>query len=200
MKTLFGFLVIVTFVTAIVFLSKSEKQKKNGEEYSKNKKKGLISLGCLVICIVIIGITPDKNSSEDNDETNEASTVTSEESNNADLKKSFNDSLGDTEPTWYESVRNDNTGNWRELVVYSNSSIDKDLAIAYSKGYIKSDDEIHFIVNLKLRTTTRIKKVGNTLSVSCHEYRDNEEHDANELCGGMELEQFNVDIETGELK
>ncbi len=200
MKTLFGFLVIVTFVTAIVFLSKSEKQKKNGEDFSKNKKKGLISLGCFVLSIVLIAVTMDDTENEDNIEPGEANAAVSEDSNQEDLKKAFNEMIGETNPTWYESVRNDNTGNWRELVVYSNSSIDKDLAIAYAKGYIKSDDEIHFIVNLKLRTTTRIKKVGNILSVSCHEYRDNEEHDANELCGGMELEQFNVDIETGELK
>lgn len=184
-SALLGLALLIFLVSSIVYFIKGAKKKKAGDDNAKEAKKCLISVICFIVCVVLIGIIPS-NKEPETSETNE--------------KTEFYDLLGDNDPTRYDSVRNDATGNWRELVVYSDKSIDKDIAIAYSKAYIKSDDEVHFIVNLKLKTTTRIKKVGNVLSVSCHEYRENEELDAKELCGGMELEQFNVNIETGEIQ
>lgn len=115
------------------------------------------------------------------------------------LREAFNSSLGDNKPLWYDSVRNDVTGNWRELVIYSDKAIDKDLAIEYCKAYFESDDEVHFIVNLYLKTTTQLNKYGDTLSVTCKEYKDKEEHDAKELGSGDVLDSFVVNIDTGEL-
>ena len=140
--------------------------------------------------------TADKEDSK-TEETTPAKTEDSKDK--TALREAFNHSLGETSPTWYESVRNDTTGNWRELVVYSGKSIDKDLAIAYANAYFESDQEVHFIVNLYLRSTTTINKYGNLLYVTCHEYQDKEEHDAKELGGGMVLDEFAVDLDTGEL-
>lgn len=130
----------------------------------------------------------DVDSSEDSTEE-----ITSTE----DLREAFNSSLGETKPTWYSSVRNDSTGNWRELVVYSDKAIDEQLAIEYCNAYVESDSEVHFIVNLYLKTTTRISKMGNLIFVTVHEYVDGEEHDAKILPGGDVLDDFCVDIETG---
>ena len=107
--------------------------------------------------------------------------------------------MGDAKPIWYESVRNDVTGNWRELVIYSNKAMDKDLVIDYANAYISSEKEIHFVINLFLRTTTRISKVGNWVGVTVLEYTDGEEHDAKQMAGGDVLDSFTVDLETGEL-
>ena len=72
------------------------------------------------------------------------------------------------------------------------------MAVAYSNAYFESDQEVHIIVNLYLKTTTVINKYGNTLFVTCHEYRDKEEHDAKKLAGGMVLGEFMINLDTGE--
>lgn len=60
---------------------------------------------------------------EEKDDKSKKETAAKEEKNDkSKLREDFNKSLGETTPTWYESVRNDNTGNWRELVVYSSKS------------------------------------------------------------------------------
>ncbi len=125
---------------------------------------------------------------------------TSDDNSNTEvLREEFNSKLGETKPLWYESVLRDKTGNWRELVVYSNKAIDKDLACEYCKAYFNSDDEVHWVTNLNLKTVTRFNKSGNLLFVTTTEYRDGEENDANELGGGMKLDEFCVNLDTGEL-
>lgn len=112
------------------------------------------------------------------------------------LREAFNAKLGDTKPIWYTSVHNDVTGNWRELVVYSNKPVDADLAMEYYDAYFDSDDEIHWITNLYLKTVTRLSKMGNILNVATSEYQDGEENDAKKLGGGMALGSFAVDMDT----
>lgn len=221
MSSLFAFLLLVALVVMIVFFVKSGKQKKAGEDNSKTKKIAFISLGCFILFFILTGVTaPDTSTNEDSsvaqessnadekfsdnddskkDESKEETAATEEKDDKSKLREDFNKSLGETTPTWYESVRNDKTGNWRELVVYSDKSIDKDLAIAYANAYFESDQEVHFIVNLYLKTTTTINKYGNMLSVTCHEYKDKEEHDAVELGAGTVLNEFTVNMDTGEL-
>ena len=220
MSTLFAFLLLVALVAMIVFFVKSGKQKKAGEDNSKTKKMAFISLGCFILFFVLTGVTaPDTSTNEDSsvaqesldnkesadneeskkNDSKEETAATENKDDKSTLREDFNKSLGETTPTWYESVRNDKTGNWRELVVYSDKSIDKDLAIAYANAYFESDQEVHFIVNLYLKTTTTINKYGNMLSVTCHEYKDKEEHDAVELGAGTVLNEFTVNMDTGEL-
>lgn len=182
MSIFFPFLFLVSLITMIVFFIKSYKQKKAEEDNSKSKKMAFIFLGCFTLFFILTGITALNTKKDDK----------------AKLKKDFNKSLGDTSPTWCKSVINDTTGNWRELIVYSSKSIDKDLAVAYSNAYFESDQEVHIIVNLYLKTTTVINKYGNTLFVTCHEYQDKEEHDAKKLAGGMVLGEFMINLDTGE--
>ncbi len=128
-------------------------------------------------------------------------TLTEEDDENREkkLREEFNSSLGNSNPLWHKNIIHDVTGNWRGLVINSDKSIDKDLAIDYCNAYFESDSEVHFITNLYLKTTTRLNKYGNILSVTCLEYQDGEENDAKKLGGGMVLDSFVVDLETGKL-
>lgn len=96
-----------------------------------------------------------------------------------------------------KSVRNDSTGKWR-VATTASSLVISDYAVDYYKEYFSSDDEIHFFVNLSLKTTTRITCSGSNLYVSVFEYVQGEEHDAKVLPGGAKLENYIVNIETGE--
>lgn len=114
-------------------------------------------------------------------------------------KEEFDAELGEVKPTWYSSVRNDKTGNWRMLVVYTTKQMDGPLTKDYCNAYWGEDSEVHFIVNLYLKTTTVINKFGDLASVTIHEYKDGEEHDAKELAGGMVYKEFTVNLATGEI-
>ena len=117
-----------------------------------------------------------------------------------DLRKEFNNSLGDHNPIWYDSVRNDVTGNWRCLVVVTPETMESHAA-DYYKAYFTDDSEIHIIENLQLQTCSKIVVVyPGTLDVTVYEYVDKEEHDAKLMCSGMVLGQYSVNIETGEVE
>jgi len=96
-----------------------------------------------------------------------------------------------------QTVRNDVTGNWRISVIASPTVI-SDYAHDYYKEYVKDDEEIHFITNLTLKTTTKIAKTAMGLNVTVYEYVDGEEHDAKKLASGMILADEYYDSETGE--
>lgn len=233
MSGLFAFLFLVAIVATVVFFIKSGRDKKKGDDNTKNKRLAFISLALVLVFFILTGVTAPKTESDDNNtqvqkdesvattteqdsnevakseveektddsiETEEVSSddsSTEETTSTEELREAFNSSLGETKPTWYSSVRNDSTGNWRELVIYSDKAIDEQLAIDYCNAYVESDSEVHFIVNLYLKTTTRISKMGNLIFVTVHEYVDGEEHDAKILPGGDVLDDFCVDIETG---
>ena len=113
-------------------------------------------------------------------------------------KDDFNNSLGDTTPTFYKEVRNDTTGNWRLLVCYSSENM-KDHIVDYYNAYAEADNEVHFIVNLYLKTTTVINNFSGELFVDVHEYIDKEETDAKVLGGGMLLESYTVNLSSGKV-
>ena len=70
-----------------------------------------------------------------------SSNTTNRAEDKESLRETFNTSLGDNKPMWYESVRNDNTGNWRELVIYTDQEFDGTMAIDYAEAY--RDKEEH---------------------------------------------------------
>lgn len=112
-----------------------------------------------------------------------------------DARAALDDVLGGT--TFYENVRNDVTGRWRELVFYSSENI-VDHAVEYYNAYFSSDDEVHIAVNLGLKTTSVMNVSGGVMYVDVHEYIDKEEHDAKVLGGGDLLKSYTVNLETGE--
>lgn len=98
-----------------------------------------------------------------------------------------------------DTYQNDVTGNWRLARISENIDIEK-IALDYYNNYFKADNEIHIIINFTLNTTTRITAMGNLLDVAIMEYVDNEEHDAVLACSGMLLNEYHVNIDTGEIE
>lgn len=113
------------------------------------------------------------------------------------LQDAFKEKIGGSGLTFYKSVPNDVTGNWRVAVIYTDADMVEN-ALDYYKAYFGSDDEIHFICNLGLKTTTSIKVLAGQLYVDVFEYVDGEEHDAKTLPGGDLLKSYTVDMTTGE--
>ena len=98
---------------------------------------------------------------------------------------------------FYDSVRNDVTGNWRRAGT-SSSLVPADYAIEYYEMMFSSEDEIHAVWNATLNTTTKISVSGNLLFVDTFEYVDGEEHDAKIMFSGILLDSQILDLETGE--
>ena len=97
-------------------------------------------------------------------------------------------------------VRNDKTGKWKIIKVATDKNI-----LEYTKSYynsnFNSDNEIHAIVNFTTNTTTKISKVSsNILSVTIHQYIDNEEHNADILFGGKVINEYNIYLDNGDIQ
>lgn len=107
--------------------------------------------------------------------------------------------ISDLHIVYYNSVNNDVTGNWRLAVIAENVDI-QDYIFSYYQEYIKSDDEIHGIVNLGRNITTSINKIGNWLMVTEYDYVDGEEHDAKLLYSGTLLQSYIVYADNGDIE
>lgn len=109
------------------------------------------------------------------------------------------DSALDFQVTYYDSFRNDVTGNWRKALVVTGKPIE-DYALDYYKEYFKSDDELHVIYNFGLNTANSIQASHGVLYVSVFDYVDKEEHDADLACSGTHLAEYMINIKTGEVE
>ncbi len=107
---------------------------------SKNRIKSKTLKAAIVLLIGIMLCSCGKSDSKNNSGGN-ASASSSQATGKEALREKFNSSLGDTAPTWYDSVRNDVTGNWRVLVCYSDRIFTSSLASEYYKAYFSSDQE-----------------------------------------------------------
>ncbi len=116
-----------------------------------------------------------------------------------ELQNHFSESIGGSSIRFSDSVRNDTTGRWRCTVLYTSEDMVKH-ALDYYHAYFSSDDELHFICNLNLKTTTAIAVVSGILYVDVHEYVENEEHDAKVLNSGKLLASYTVNTETGKIE
>ncbi|MCM1124627.1 MAG: hypothetical protein NC416_18785 [Eubacterium sp.] len=142
-----------------------------------------------IVVFLLIGMVGGKDEAErKDDDANETVDNQQEESNSA---------LDGIRFTVSE-VRNDVTGKWRKSLIAENVE-PEDYALDYYKQYFKSDDEIHAIVNFNYNTTTKLLVVDNLLVVTVYEYVDKEELDANLLFSGMVLDEYFIDIDSGEI-
>lgn len=110
--------------------------------------------------------------------------------------------ISDLHIVFYDSVNNDVTENWRLAVISEDVEI-QDYIFSYYQEYIKSEDEIHGIVNLGRNVTARINMIGGWLMVSEYDYVEGEEHDAKLLYSGTPIQSYivytdNGDVEVGE--
>lgn len=97
------------------------------------------------------------------------------------------------------SVPNDVTGNWR-LATTRTSCYITEYALNYYKTYFKSDNEIHGVINFSDNTTSSLSIIGGELNVTVYRYVDGEEKDAKLLFGGEYLEQYYINLETGNIE
>lgn len=96
-------------------------------------------------------------------------------------------------------VKNDVTGNWRLSKVYTDFNA-IDYALYYYNRYFQSDNEIHAIINYSNDTTIRIRSTLGYLDVSVLSHIDGEENNAKILFGGDLLQDYLINIESGEIE
>lgn len=93
-----------------------------------------------------------------------------------------------------DSVRNDNTGRWREFIYHDATIKTDDFAERYYRAYFHADDEVHIVFNKGSRETTRILYAVGNLFVTTFTYVDGEENDANAVPGGDMLRENILEI------
>lgn len=190
------------------------------EEYapaSKKKKKHrilgpvLAVIGVMIVLGAIFGNSSEKEDSSKDDkqagksviEQDVSSTSIDVDTSEPDKSDTSNKPGPCTLPSgfeitlFYNTVRNDVTGNWR-LAAGSSSIPVADCAFEYYNTMFLSDDEIHAVWNASLGTTTCIKAMSGLLFVDTYEYVDGEEHDAKLLFSGLLLDSQILDLKTGE--
>lgn len=114
-----------------------------------------------------------------------------------DYKEKFKEEVGDSGVSGPDNVYRDVTGKWKVTLIYT----DKDFipyAADYYHGFFESDDEIHAVINMYLKTTTKITVSGVNLQAVVYEYVDGEEHDAKTLFSGMSYCGYIINKVTGE--
>ena len=156
------------------------------------QKNCLSILLSVILALSIIGCSSDTTNSNQNISTE--TTKNEESSSNSEYTDYLKDDIG---ILFYDSVRNDVTGNWHNAICYTSIIIDE-YAYPYYKTYFKDDSEIHFISNLGLKTTSMLSVSGTSLHVTTFEYIDKEEHDAKILGSGTKLNEFYINLENGE--
>ncbi len=105
MSSLFSFVFLGAVVFAIVFLRKSSKLKKRGEDNSKAKKNGLMSIGVAVIAFIVVGVTApstEENNVSEEENTETVASSSEEEVNEDDTAKAEN--VDDTTKTENEAT------------------------------------------------------------------------------------------------
>lgn len=165
----------------------------------KKKKLALLVATGLVTATVITACGGNSSSSETTVEatttetTVEATTEAAETTTGNDAQEALTSKYELSGPI---PVSNDKTGKWF-LTRTSTSTPPANYAYDYAKAFVNGD-EIHFIVNYSLNTTTKISEALGVVSVLTYEHIDKEELDANLLPSGDLLTEDYFDASTGE--
>nr|DAJ23002.1 MAG TPA: hypothetical protein [Caudoviricetes sp.] len=174
---------------------------------SKNKRS-VIGVGLIVVIILCVigivkpkdkkGVSPHKETmktkSTTQSETIETSEVTADNS-----EEDKYGTLDAVDIMFSDSVRDDQTGNWRLSRVTSNK-LAEEYALDYYKKYFKGEQEVHAIVNYTLNTTACITNVGNKINIRVYEHIKDEEQHAKTLFTGQKLAEYNIDKSTGTIE
>ena len=98
-----------------------------------------------------------------------------------------------------KNIKDDGTGRWRVASTASRTPT-MEYVYDYYKNCFESDDEVHFIINFTLGTTTRINNSGGILSVRTTEHVEKEELSAKTLGSGYPLtDEILIYSSTGEV-
>ena len=175
MKTIFVVVCLIIIVAAIISLLPSGKD----ETADTNEESGTVSA---------------EPSAEPTAEPEAESTEPSEEIIGISEKD-----IADLHLVYYDSVIDDVTGNWRLAVMSEDIDI-QDYIYSYYQQYFKADNEVHGIVNLASKTTTRINYAAGMLTVTEYDYVDGEEHDAKLLYSGTPIKSYIVYADNGDIE
>lgn len=162
------------------------------------KKRSIVSVILItVIILCVIGIVKhgSKKDSASQKETTKIESIADIESIKNTEEEQYL-TLDEVNITFSDSVRDDQTGNWRLSKVTSNKP-EEEYVLDYYKKYFKEDKEVHAIVNYTLNTTTCVTSIGNKINVRVYEHIKDEEHHAKTLFRGQKYAEYNVDKETG---
>ena len=193
------FFVLLFWVVIIISAGMSSEQEKLQKE---NKNSSSQSTASVVSAVSSVSSSSAAESTEPDTSADKTAPVdVSEETqeNTYAAVESADTSVLDDMDIKVRNVNDDITGNWRMTYVDTKETAEE-YAIAYYKEYFKSDNEIHFLVNQHLKTTSVISKFNNQLDVRIYEYALGEEYSADTIASGIKYGEWYVHLETGEIK
>lgn len=193
------FFVLLFWVVIIISAGMSSEQEKLQKE---NKNSSAQSTASVVSAVSSVSSSSAAESTEPDTSADETAPVdVSEETqeNTYAAVESADTSVLDDMDIKVRNVNDDITGNWRMTYVDTKETAEE-YAIAYYKEYFKSDNEIHFLVNQHLKTTSVISKFNNQLDVRIYEYALGEEYSADTIASGIKYGEWYVHLETGEIQ
>lgn len=193
------FFVLLFWVVIIISAGMSSEQEKLQKE---NKNSSSQSTDSVVSAVSSISSSSAAESTEPDTSADETAPVdVSEETPGKAYAavQSADTSVLDDMDIKVRNVNDDITGNWRMTYVDTKETAEE-YAIAYYKEYFKSDNEIHFLVNQHLKTTSVISKFNNQLDVRIYEYALGEEYSADTIASGIKYGEWYVHLETGEIQ
>lgn len=106
--------------------------------------------------------------------------------------------IKDLDGSFSKEVMNDKTGNLRYSSFVKPENF-KDYALSYGKAYVKSKDELHYVMNFQNKVMSSIKDMGDYYVVRDTEHVKGEEHDADTIGSGMLLAEYNVYKDNGDI-
>ena len=193
------FFVLLFWVVIIISAGMSSEQEKLQKE---NKNSSAQSTAPVASAVSSVSSSSAAESTEPDTSADKTAPVdVSEETqeNTYAAVESADTSVLDDMDIKVRNVNDDITGNWRMTYVDTKETAEE-YAIAYYKEYFKSDNEIHFLVNQHLKTTSVISKFNNQLDVRIYEYALGEEYSADTIASGIKYGEWYVHLETGEIK
>lgn len=177
---------------------------------SEKKRKVLAIFLFVIIVFCIIGIVkPSKKTkatsikTQTNIKKTEAQSETTLETSlvisTKEDKQNESSTLDSMSIVFLETVKNDVTNKWKLAKVTGNKSTEE-YALDYYKQYFKEDNEVHAVVNFTLNTTARVTYTGGIINVSIYEHVNGEEQDAKKLFTGKKLEDYHIEVATGNIE
>lgn len=184
-----------------------------------NAKKGDKLISAVVVLILMLAISNIGRSKDDNSpekaQTVAVETVETQEDEHTEDIASTEDAVT-TEEDEKQALKDDMIQKYH-LVVLAGPHDDKtgklhvagytavvhpqDIAEEYYKAFFEDDSEIHCLWSNAYNTISKVSLIdSNTLDVTVHEYRDKEEHYADQILGGQVYEQYLVHLDTGEVE
>lgn len=179
------------------------------------KKKILAVILAATMALSIMACGGSNNQKNEDSKTEETQTLEDDNSSDEISEDSSNESevpsveesaafspIGDSlaidfdiyDPTEFPK---DTTGRWYKAL-FAESGIEfQYYALNYYQKYFDSDDEVHVVYNFSTNTVNCITYVAGSLSVRVSDYVKGEEHDASVACGGTQLAEYFVDINSG---